>query len=229
MTTVAKPRFRARVADQVMRIDLSPHQTGGVRSRSTQGSSGAPAYRERVSTGPSLAALSGRCGLEVPMVCDSISLHPFAPPALPGFPATMGALTPAGQHINRSECQQVSLLACTKLPTIPPSTTPCRPGVLVWFSHPGLPRAAASQDGAPPFLGRCVTWASPLPSRLAATTGRIRFVIILRTGRSPPVALHPASRRRSYLWLRSSDQTSTGTCTPLFRHGHRRTRSGFRA
>jgi len=33
---------------------------------------------------------------------------------------------------------------------------------------------------------------------------RIGFVI-LRAGLSPPVALHPASRRRSYLWLHSYD------------------------
>ena len=49
-----------------------------------------------------LSALSSRmrhsfrlllgCGLRL-----STSLHPFAPPALPGFLATMGALTPAGQ------------------------------------------------------------------------------------------------------------------------------------
>ena len=38
--------------------------------------------------------------------------------------------------------------------------------------------------------------------RLAAALRRIEFVI-LRTDNSPPVALHPASRRRSYLRLRS--------------------------
>jgi hypothetical protein len=59
-----------------------------------------------------------------------------------------------------------------------------------------------------------VTWASPPYSRLATTTGRIEFVI-LRTGRSPPVAPHPASRRRSYVRLRSSNLTSIGTSTLL--------------
>jgi len=38
-------------------------------------------------------------------------------------------------------------------------------------------------------------------SRLVATSRRIEFVI-LRTASSLPVALHPASRRRSYLQLR---------------------------
>ena len=42
---------------------------------------------------------------------------------------------------------------------------------------------------------------SPRMSRLVATSRRIEFVI-LRTASSLPVALHPASRRRSYLQLR---------------------------
>src|SRR5262245_20079099 len=43
---------------------------------------------------------------------------------------------------------------------------------------------------------------SPCMSRLIAAPRRIEFVL-LRTNSSPPVALHPASRRRSYLRLRS--------------------------
>jgi hypothetical protein len=43
---------------------------------------------------------------------------------------------------------------------------------------------------------------SPWHRRLAAALRRIEFVL-LRTDLSPPVALHPASRRRSYLRLRS--------------------------
>jgi hypothetical protein len=43
---------------------------------------------------------------------------------------------------------------------------------------------------------------SPSMSRLIAAPRRIEFVL-LRTNSSPPVALHPASRRRSYLRLRS--------------------------
>ncbi len=50
-----------------------------------------------------------------------------------------------------------------------------------------------------------VTWASPLPSRLATTRSRIEFVI-LRTGCSPPVALHPLSRGCSYFQLQSSNR-----------------------
>jgi len=43
---------------------------------------------------------------------------------------------------------------------------------------------------------------SPWYRRLVAALRRIEFVI-LRTDTSPPVAPHPASRRRSYLRLRS--------------------------
>ena len=35
--------------------------------------------------------------------------------------------------------------------------------------------------------------------------GRIEFVI-LRTGHSPPAALHPASRRRSCIWLQAGER-----------------------
>src|SRR6266478_3891031 len=51
--------------------------------------------------------------------------------------------------------------------------------------------------------------ASPRTSRLATALRRIRFVI-LRTASSPPDALHPASRRRSHLRLRSCDQLRNG-------------------
>ena len=67
-----------------------------------------------------------------------------------------------------------------------------------------------------------VTWASPFASRLATTTGRIEFVI-LRTSRSPPVALHPLSRGRSYVRLRGSNPTSTGTLTLPIQYTHKRT------
>ncbi len=135
----------------------------------------------------------------------SIFLHPFAPPALPGFSATMGALTPAGRpaRVVRN-LQQVSLLTPRTVRPFRPQPPLAVPESRVWFGTPGLPRAGAPESAAPPSSGRSVTWASPLPSRLATAIGRNRFVI-LRTGRSPPVALHPASRRRSYLWLPGAD------------------------
>ena len=70
--------------------------------------------------------------------------------------------------------------------------------------------------------GPCVSWTSPLGSRLVTTKSRIEFVI-LRTGSSPPVALHLPSRGRSYLLLQNADHALVGTLTPLVHHAHRRT------
>ena len=56
-------------------------------------------------------------------------------------------------------------------------------------------------------------------SRLATALRRIRFVI-LRTAGSPPVAPHPASRRRSFLRLRSQRPAPTRTCTVLTKRPH---------
>ncbi len=61
---------------------------------------------------------------------------------------------------------------------------------------------------------------SPLTSR------RIGFVV-LRTDSSPPVAPHPASRRRSYLRLQSLWHTPTRTYTVLMKRPYGRTRSGL--
>src|SRR5205807_10587258 len=59
-------------------------------------------------------------------------------------------------------------------------------------------------------------------SRLATALRRIRFVI-LRTAGSPPVAPHPASRRRSYLQLRSPRPAPARTSTVLTKRPHGRT------
>ena len=61
--------------------------------------------------------------------------------------------------------------------------------------------------------------ASPRMSRLATDLRRIRFVI-LQTAGSPPVAPHPASRRRSYLQLRSQRPAPARTCTVLTKRPH---------
>ena len=59
---------------------------------------------------------------------------------------------------------------------------------------------------------------------LAATTGRIEFVIILRTKRSCRIALHPLSRGRSYRPLQGLDITALArTCTLPIQRAHRRT------
>jgi hypothetical protein len=81
-----------------------------------------------------------------------------------------------------------------------------------WSCGPGLPRSSGSERQ----LGFTIR------GRLATIKGRIEFVI-LRTSRSPPVALHPAFRRRSYHRLQSPDRTLTGTSTLPIALTHRRT------
>src|SRR5512138_1083229 len=61
-------------------------------------------------------------------------------------------------------------------------------------------------------------------SRLVAAPRRIEFVH-LRTNNSPPVALHLASQRRSYLRLRSLWHTPARTFTVLMWRLHGRTHS----
>jgi hypothetical protein len=156
----------------------------------------------------------------------SIFLHPFAPPALPGFLATMGALTPVRSALRtlirgneHRPCTRTGLLVSCIKPSDRSASNHLMPPpgfclVLPRSLPRGLPTASLSRDPS-------VTWASPFAGRLATTTGRIEFVI-LRTSRSPPVALHPLSRGRSYFRLRGSDPTSTRTCTLLIRYTHKR-------
>src|SRR5262249_12057717 len=56
-------------------------------------------------------------------------------------------------------------------------------------------------------------WTSPFPRRLVAPCGRIEFVC-LRTGGSPPVAPHPASRRRSDVRFRAGERLPDGDFHP---------------
>ena len=91
--------------------------------------------------------------------------------------------------------EQASLIHVLGLPAIPSPTTCVSPTSLL--------RATPQLAGLPSASPR--VWASPFTRRLAAHAGRIKFVI-LRTGRSPPVALHPVSRRGSYLRLQAGER-----------------------
>ena len=149
----------------------------------------------------------------------STFLRPFAPRALPRFIARTDALTPGrpalriliGDHERRTCLRSGLLASCIKPSDRSASNHLLSPPGLGLVSSRSLPRGLVDRI---PFGDHSVTWASPLPSRLATTTGRIEFVI-LRTSRSPPVALHPLSRGRSYFRLRSSNPTSTRTFTLL--------------
>ena len=149
----------------------------------------------------------------------STFLRSFARRALPRFIARMNALTPERPALRilirdnelRPYIRSGILASCIKSSNRSASShllpSPRFGPVLPWSLPRGLPTASLPRD-------QSVIWASPLGCRLATTAGRIEFVI-LRTSRSPPVALHPLSRGRSYFRLRSSDLTSTRTCTLL--------------
>ena len=122
------------------------------------------------------------------------------------------------------------VLCCTFRPFClqPPLAVPMR---YLAFSAIGLTVGRLLQKRR--TLAGQASWASPFPSRLATATGRIEFAVVdtrqplLRTGRSPPVALHPASRRRSYLQLRGAKHSSARTCTSRIQRHYRRTRTAL--
>ena len=185
--------------------------------------------RVRIAT-ISIARWSTRIVSPVTHRNSSTFLHPFARSALPDFIARMGALTPAGRVLRLSEherpttSQQVSLLVSFDLPTIPPSTTllpfPSRRFVTL-HQRERLPRLSPGQTNGRRECRRAV-WGSPVARRLPDRLGRSRFAL-LRTGRSPPVASHPSSRRRSYFQLQVRNVNLVGTCTPQIKRLQRRT------
>jgi hypothetical protein len=137
--------------------------------------------------------------------------------------------------MHRSECQQISLfhLVTTSGHSISSHPLPSRCAIWGFPDHRAYRRYRLADDSHP--CGSCVIWASPFPSRLATAAGRIEFAAVgfrqpvLRTGRSPPVAPHPASWRRSYLRLRGARRTPARTFTSQMSRTYRRTRTGFRA
>jgi hypothetical protein len=139
----------------------------------------------------------------------STFLHPFAPPALPGFLATMGALTPGRPALRiLFRDNEHRLWRCPGLPVFchrtfrsfrlqPPSVVPTRFWGFCASSLPDHVAVAALVRGRA-SLGLHLSLAGS-PQRSAESSS-----LALRTNRSPPVALHPASRRRSYRQLRSA-------------------------
>ena len=125
---------------------------------------------------------------------------------------------------------QVSLLNMSNLPVIPSPTTHRRPDALLGFFFASvLPDhvvvAACFQASASFGLRQSLAGS---PQRSAESSS-----LALRTKRSPPVALHPASRRRSYLRLRCARTPRQGLppcgfdaitgalgCVPKTHHPH---------
>ena len=136
----------------------------------------------------------------------STSLRPFAPRALPRLNATMDALTPAGSALRLLSSEREHRPNCpTGLPAS--RARPLRP------FHPQPPNCPRRRFCTRPLSTtgvRCVPHRIRLRGFLAlspvsqAESGSLP----LWTGLSPPVALHPASRRRSYSRLQA------GACMP---------------
>jgi hypothetical protein len=138
--------------------------------------------------------------------CVSTFLHPFAPPALPGFYARMGALTPGRPALRLFEHEH-RLCYRPGLPAFCHRTFGSfrlQPSTVVPTRHWGFVRRSYRTTLLwPPVRGHASVglrqFLAGSPRRSAESSS-----LALRTDRSPPVALHPASRRRSYLWLRSA-------------------------
>ena len=117
---------------------------------------------------------------------SSTFLRPFAPGPLQALPRSYGrsdSCSPGSSAFSRHELrllhEQVSLIHVPSLPTLLSPTTPVAPTSL---SH-----ATLQLVGLPPVSRRSGLRQSLAGSPL--TIGRIEFLIV-RTGRSPPVASH---------------------------------------
>ena len=144
-----------------------------------------------------------RCGFRRLGLHASTSLHPFAPPALPGFDATMGALTPARRlfvplsgAMNSARTRAGLSASCVGPSGRSASYHPVGP-VTALTHYPSASRASGSLRS-----GLRLTLAGSPRDKAESSS------LALRTGRSPPVAPHPASRRRSYVRLQA------GECVP---------------
>ena len=140
----------------------------------------------------------------------STFLRPFAPRPLQALQHYYGR----SDSYTALRTVQVSVLhAHGQVVTIPSPTTRCCVVAPLTRSHqahdspavPWIPPGwlACLEVFTPSGAGQ----ASHITSSLAETSGRNEFVI-LRTGHSPTVALHPASRRRSYRRLQTGERMS---------------------
>jgi hypothetical protein len=120
------------------------------------------------------------------------------------FPRYYGHSDSCGAGSSRTTPMNASLLGSTQVSLLDPHHLPDHSAV----THPLPPghcfdtlplsvtgfRSSSERSG----LRLCTAGSS-------RSAGRITFVI-LRTDRSPPVAPHPVSRRRSYLWLQAGER-----------------------
>jgi hypothetical protein len=221
--TIASVRSGLSLRKQFLRIELLRTQVGSVRSHGRSGRSGAPARGRRVSTGSSLTALLGGLFCEIDGH-GSIFLRPFAPPALPGFIATMDALTPARRlfvpalrHMNTS-CTRAGL-----------------PASRVWPSEHSVPNHLARprhRFDTQPFsvtdFRLTSVRVSPFPSRLTARPGRIGFVAYGLLVHLPLLSTTPRGVAVTFGY-RPECACLKRTPTSLTKHARRRTGTGVLA
>jgi hypothetical protein len=169
-----------------------------------------PLYAAEVSGSLDQLATRYRCGFRETDCSAPTFLPPLTPRPLRRFNATMEALTP----VRLSPTRRSPCFTHATFQTIPSPTTLCSPDVA--FSPATSFVSASGLRSLYRILAILSSQASGERSRLhhriagsPKTPGRNGFVI-LRTGRSPPVALHPASRRRSYSRLQAVAQAWRG-------------------
>jgi hypothetical protein len=171
----------------------------------------------------------------LPRDCTPAStfLHPFAPPALPGFDAPMDALTPSRQVLRilmrdnerPSVSAKVSLLNVLDLPTIPSSTTLCHfliAALARYFSRmnrrvypSGRP---ISVEGIAVARSEVRLWLAGSPTGLAES-GSSSYGLVVHL----PLLSTPPRGDAVTVNYRFVTKNLTGTRTPPIKHFQRRT------
>jgi hypothetical protein len=137
-------------------------------------------------------------------------LRPFAPRELPRFTATMDALTPDRRFFDAFERDVrtpslrpgLSVLR-TRTSSHSASNHLMRPDI-AFARYPSACRTSfglCRRSGLRPSLA-----GSPMHPAESSSHWKGQSLPALRTSRSPPVALHLASRRRSYFQLRAGER-----------------------
>jgi hypothetical protein len=145
---------------------------------------------------------SRRCPLRRSSRSSSTFLRPLAPGPLQTLRGSYGrcdSCPPDSMTLKLSVCStcgQVSLVHALDLPTILSPTTCAGSALPGHVTHRKVEPRALLHGPTPNENSGLRHYTAGSPPH----AGRIEFLLV-RTGRSPPVASHPVSRRRSYLRL----------------------------
>ncbi len=137
----------------------------------------------------------------------STFLHPFAPPALPGLVARMGALTPVRSVLltgrfrgarnpahERRHCPRTGLPVSCVWPSDHSVSNHLTAPAVALARYPSARRASRVGSG----LRHSLAGSPDSPAESSS--------LALRTGRSPPVASHPLSQGRSYFQIQAGER-----------------------